>query len=76
MVKNLPASAGDAGSIPQSKISPGEGNDNPFQYSCLGNSMDRGALAGYHLYGHKETGTTEHAHTRTEERGQGALLRI
>ena len=43
MVKNLPASAGDAGSIPQSGRSPGEGNGNPFQYSCLGNSMDRGA---------------------------------
>ena len=42
-VKNLPANAGDAGSIPGSGKSPGEGNDNPLQYSCLGNSMDRGA---------------------------------
>ena len=31
------------GSIPGSGISPGEGNDNPLQYSCLGNPMDRGA---------------------------------
>ena len=31
------------GSIPGSGISPGEGNGNPFQYSCLGNPMDRGA---------------------------------
>ena len=42
MVKNPPASAGDADSIPGSGISPGEGNDNPLQYSCLENPMDRG----------------------------------
>ena len=46
VVKNLPANAGDikdVGSIPGSEISPGEGNGNPFQYSCLANPMDRGA---------------------------------
>ena len=43
MVKNLSAPAGDAGSIPGSGRSPGEGNCNPLQYSCLGNPMDRGA---------------------------------
>ena len=42
-VKNLPASAGNLGSIPGWGRSPGEGNGNPFQYSCLGNPMDRGA---------------------------------
>ena len=42
MVKNLLASAGDMGSIPGTGRSPGEGNDNPLQYSCLGNPMDRG----------------------------------
>ena len=42
-VKNLPASAGDAGSIPGSGRSPGEGNDNPLQHSWLENPMDRGA---------------------------------
>ena len=41
-VKNPPASAGDADSIPGSGISPGEGNGNPLQYSCLENPMDRG----------------------------------
>ena len=44
--KNLPANAGnirDMGSIPESGRSPGEGNGNPLQYSCLENSMDRGA---------------------------------
>ena len=35
--------AGDPGSIPGSGWSPGEGNDNPLQYSCLENPMDRGA---------------------------------
>ena len=43
MVKNLPANAGDTGSIPESGISSGEGNGNPLQYSCLGNLIDRGA---------------------------------
>ena len=46
MVKNLPANAGDArylGSIPGSGRSPGVGNGNPLQYSCLDNSMDREA---------------------------------
>ena len=42
-VKNLPPDAGDAGSIPGSGRSPGEGNGNPLQYSCLENPMDRGA---------------------------------
>ena len=43
MVKNLPANTGDVGSIPGLGRSPGEGNDNPCQYSCQGNPMDRGA---------------------------------
>ena len=43
MVKNLSAGSGDdAGSVPESGRSPGEGNGNPLQYSCLENSMDRG----------------------------------
>ena len=44
--KNLPASVGDArviGLIPGLGRSPGGGNGNPLQYSCLENSMDRGA---------------------------------
>ena len=46
VVKNLPANAGDAGDvglIPGSGRSPGVGNGNPLQYSCLGNPMDGGA---------------------------------
>ena len=45
-VKDLSAKAGeagDAGLIPGSGRSPGGGNGNPLQYSCLGNPMDRGA---------------------------------
>ena len=43
VVKNLPATAGDVGSIPGLGRSPGEGNGNLLQYCCLGNPMDRGA---------------------------------
>ena len=42
-VKNLPVSAGDLGLIPGLGRSPGEGNGNPLQYSCLENPTDRGA---------------------------------
>ena len=43
MVKSPPANARDSSSIPGLGRSPEEGNDNPLQYSCLGNPMDRGA---------------------------------
>jgi len=43
VVKNLLASAGDTGSIPGLGRSPGEGNGNPLQYSCLETPMDRRA---------------------------------
>ena len=44
MIKNPHANAGDAGLIPGlGRESPGEENGNPLQYSCLENSMDRGA---------------------------------
>ena len=41
--KEFACNARDPGSIPGSGRSPGEGNDNPLQYSCQGNCMDRGA---------------------------------
>ena len=41
MVKNLPANAGDSGSIPGVGKFHGEGNGSPLQYFCLGNLMDR-----------------------------------
>ena len=43
MVKNLPANAGDASSIPGLERSPGVGNGNPLQYLCLESLMDREA---------------------------------
>ena len=42
-VRNTLVNTGDVGLIPESERSPGEGNDNPLQYSGLGNPMDRGA---------------------------------
>ena len=42
-VKNLPANAGDVGSVQGQEDSLGKGNGNPLQYFCLGNPMDRGA---------------------------------
>ena len=53
MVKNLPANAGDMGSIPGLERSPGEGKDYPLQYSGLENSMD------YSPWGLKESDTSE-----------------
>ena len=61
VVKNPPANAGDArdaGSIPGSERSPGVGNGNPLQYSCLENPMDRG-LVGYSPGDHKESDMTD-----------------
>ena len=43
VVKNPPANATDMGLVPGLWRFPGEGNGSPLQYSCLGNSMDRGA---------------------------------
>ena len=43
VVKNPPANAGDMGMIPELAGSPGDGNGNPLQYSCLETPMDRGA---------------------------------
>ena len=62
MVNNLPANAGDAGDIgliPGSGRCPEVGNGNPFQYSCLENSIDRGAWWVI-AHGFAELDTTEH----------------
>ena len=55
MVKNLPANAGDLGSIPGWGRSPGEGHGNPLQYSCLENPMDKRSL-GATVYGSQIVG--------------------
>ena len=57
MVKNLPATAGDMDLITGSRRSPGEENDNPLQYSCLGNGPR--SLVGYSPRDHKELDMTE-----------------
>ena len=62
MVNNLPANTGDAadtGLIPGSGRSPGVENDNPLQYSCLENSMNRGAWWITSPRGCKESDMTE-----------------
>ena len=70
VVKNLSANAGDArdaDSTPGLIRSPGVGNVNPLQYSCMGNSMDRGAWWAP-PWGHKESDMTEHTHhTHTKD---------
>ena len=60
MLKNLPANACDArdvGSIPWLGRSPGEVNGNPLQYSCLENSVDRGAWGGATAHGGSKSQT-------------------
>ena len=76
MAKNLPANAGDTGnsdSILRSGRSPGEGNGNPLQYSCLENSIDRGARQAI-VHGAAESDTTEHAHTHTHKHTHTHIL--
>ena len=54
---------GDVGLIPRQGRSPGGGNGNPLQYSCLEKSHGQRSLTGYSPWGHKELDTTEHSHT-------------
>ena len=57
--KESACNAGDLGSIPGLGRSPGEGNGNPLQYSCLENPHGQRSLAGYSPEGHKESDMTE-----------------
>ena len=59
----------DMGSIVGSGRPPVGGNDNPLQYSCLGNPMNR----GYSPWGCKESGVTEHTHTRSINMGRTSV---
>ena len=60
MLKNPPAKAGNVGSIPGLGRSPGKGNGNPLQYSCLEYSTARGAWQAPCPWGRKESDMTEH----------------
>ena len=65
---NLPANPGDTkdvGSIPGSRRSPGVGNGNPLLYSCLENSMDRGA---WQTIDHKVTKSQTKLSTHTQKK--------
>ena len=69
VVENTPANAGDArgvGLIPGSGRPPGGGHSNPFQYSCLENSMGRGAWRAT-VHGVAESDTTEQLTKRTAQ---------
>ena len=70
MVKNLPANPGDRGSIPGLRRSPGGGNGNLLQYSCLGSPMDRGAWwTGYVVHGvAKELAMTEQLNSKNNNK--------
>ena len=58
VVKESACNAGDLGSIPGSGRSPGEGNGNPLQYSCLENPHGQRSLVGYSPWGCKELDMT------------------
>ena len=77
MVKNLCASVGGMGLIPGSGSSPRGGNSNPFQYSCLRNSTDRGAWQATvrgvaKSWTRLGTHTHRHTHTTTDKPGEEA----
>ena len=61
-VKASASNVGDPSLIPGSGRSPGEGNGNPLQCSCLENPMDGESLVGYSPRGHKESDMTERFH--------------
>ena len=73
VVWNPPTNARDVGSIPGLRRSPGEGNGHPLQYSCLENSMDRGAwraaesqmkLSMHHKAGRKTRKTNQYKYEK------------
>ena len=77
--KESACNAGDVGSIPWSGRSPGKRNGSPLQYSCLGNSMDRG-VSRLQFMGSPELDTTEqlnhHHHSSSRPYCSGFLLSL
>ena len=79
VVKNPPAKAGapgNGGLILELGRSTGGGHDNPLQYSCLENPMDRGAWRGYSAWGHQESDATEGACTCVPVKGHLGCFKI
>jgi len=70
VVKNLPANAEDTGFTPGSERFPGESNDSPLQYTCMGNPMDRGAWWAT-VYGVTKTWTQLSSETTAAKLGEG-----
>ena len=83
VVKNMPANAGDSCMISGSERSPGAGNGNPLQYSCLGNPMDRGAWRATVHRVAKESNMTKateqasmHTHRHTHTHTHTCILKV
>ena len=75
VVKNLPASVGDVGSVPEWGRSAGEGNGSPLQYSCLGNPMGRGAWrATVHGVTKSQTGLSDYITTSRIDIQPGGVM--
>ena len=76
-VKASTCNAGDLGSIPGSGRSPGEGNGNPLQYSCLENPMDGGAWwATVHWVAKSRTRLSDFTHSLTHSHASKVMLKI
>ena len=69
MVEESACNVEDSGSVPGLGRSPGEGNGNPLQYSCLENPMDRGAWQAVVHWVTKELDTTEQLTNTSLNRG-------
>ena len=78
VLKNLPANAGDlrdTGLIPGLGRSPGEGNGNPLQYSCLENPMDRVWWATIHVVQRELVTVKAIKHNKIGESGDNDFIR-
>ena len=74
--KESACNAGDSGSIPESGRFLDEGKGKPLQYSCLGNPMYKGVRWAHKgPWGHKESDTTERAHTHRHTQTDLSVLR-
>ena len=73
--KESTCNVGELGTVPGSGRSPGEGNGNPLQYSCLENPMDRGACRAT-VHGFAESDTTEKVSMHTLQQDISELKHV